>query len=153
MFHDKNVFTELEETLPKYLQSIVPFVNENEYNVTKNLANELVKEGGLGKKLQSLLEQRAKEKENWVCLAPFLPLPIEWIQSHHFSWLIGGWIGPILDTGDLWWCGPAPVQPFQNRLSTPKPSNWTTLHVSWLDLSISSSSWTSTCVALSSKSW
>ncbi len=56
----------LNETLKKLLDSVEPHVNTSTFENTKNLAKEFGRPGGVGEKLQSLLEKRAETKENWL---------------------------------------------------------------------------------------
>lgn len=56
----------LQQTLQKYLKSIQPLVDENQYNATESIVQEFGKKGGLGEKLQEKLEHRAKKLENWL---------------------------------------------------------------------------------------
>ena len=43
-----------------------PLVSKVELEQTKTLAAEFGRPGGVGEKLQKLLEKRAEEKDNWV---------------------------------------------------------------------------------------
>ncbi|XP_050360681.1 carnitine O-acetyltransferase-like isoform X2 [Nymphalis io] len=54
----------LGDTLSKYLKTVQPFLNDAEFNTTCNLVKEF--ESGMGQKLQSLLEKRAEQHENWL---------------------------------------------------------------------------------------
>ncbi|XP_059483056.1 carnitine O-acetyltransferase-like isoform X2 [Neocloeon triangulifer] len=54
----------LKTTLERYLRSVKPFVDEKEFKVTQALAEKF--SGGVGEKLQKLLEDRAKKTENWL---------------------------------------------------------------------------------------
>lgn len=56
----------LNDTLNKYLKSVRPHLNDHEFAVTSNLVKDFVTEGGVGQKLQSLLEKRAQEHINWL---------------------------------------------------------------------------------------
>ncbi|XP_065345556.1 carnitine O-acetyltransferase-like isoform X1 [Cloeon dipterum] len=56
----------LKITLDRYLRSIRPFVNAEELKVTENLAAKFGSAGGVGEKLQKLLDERAKNTENWL---------------------------------------------------------------------------------------
>ena len=91
----------LKDTLSKYLQSVVPFVNRDDYEKTCRLANELGREGGDGQKLQKLLEERSQSMENWVgTVSTINQKKITSIEAslitHQFiiSLQIGGWIEP-----------------------------------------------------------
>ncbi|XP_069365666.1 carnitine O-acetyltransferase-like isoform X2 [Maniola hyperantus] len=54
----------LTDTLSKYLKTVQPFLNDEEFAATSNLVKEF--EGGVGQKLQALLEKRAGKHENWL---------------------------------------------------------------------------------------
>ncbi|XP_047515604.1 carnitine O-acetyltransferase-like isoform X1 [Pieris napi] len=56
----------LEDTVNKYLKTVRPFLNENEFSNTSKLMNNFASEGGIGQKLQSLLENRASKHTNWL---------------------------------------------------------------------------------------
>ncbi|CAH4003170.1 unnamed protein product [Pieris brassicae] len=56
----------LEDTVNKYLKTVRPFLNENEFSNTSKLMNNFASEGGIGQKLQSLLENRATKHINWL---------------------------------------------------------------------------------------
>lgn len=56
----------LNATLQKYLKSVKPLVNDEEYLQTETLVREFGSSGGIGEKLQRLLEERSKNKENWL---------------------------------------------------------------------------------------
>ncbi|XP_026958511.1 peroxisomal carnitine O-octanoyltransferase isoform X4 [Sagmatias obliquidens] len=54
----------LEESLKKYLESVKPFANEEEYKKTEAIVQKF--QNGIGEKLQQKLLERAKEKRNWL---------------------------------------------------------------------------------------
>ncbi|CAH2104729.1 unnamed protein product [Euphydryas editha] len=54
----------LGDTLNKFLVTVQPFLNDTEFATTKTLVKEF--ENGVGQKLQSLLEKRATQHENWL---------------------------------------------------------------------------------------
>ncbi|XP_039762865.1 carnitine O-acetyltransferase-like isoform X1 [Pararge aegeria] len=54
----------LNDTLSKYLKTVQPFLNDEEFVATSTLVKEF--EGGVGQKLQALLEKRAGKHENWL---------------------------------------------------------------------------------------
>ncbi|XP_031310679.1 peroxisomal carnitine O-octanoyltransferase [Camelus dromedarius] len=54
----------LEESLKKYLESVKPFANEEEYKKTEAIVQKF--QNGIGKTLQQKLLERAKEKRNWL---------------------------------------------------------------------------------------
>ncbi|XP_023227114.1 carnitine O-acetyltransferase-like [Centruroides sculpturatus] len=56
----------LHPTLEKYLLSVRPLLNEEEYHQTEKIVQEFGSPGGLGEKLHFLLEERAKNCENWL---------------------------------------------------------------------------------------
>ncbi len=51
-----------------YFLPLQPLVSKVELERTKALAAEFGRPGGIGEKLQKLLEKRAEEKDNWVGL-------------------------------------------------------------------------------------
>eukprot|EP00092_Neocalanus_flemingeri_P016041 GFUD01017361.1.p1 GENE.GFUD01017361.1~~GFUD01017361.1.p1 ORF type:complete len:687 (-),score=159.37 GFUD01017361.1:44-2104(-) len=55
----------LKDTLPKFLRTIRPLLNNEEYDETFGKVKDFAKEGGVGHTLQALLEERAKTTENW----------------------------------------------------------------------------------------
>jgi len=55
----------LKDTLPKFLRTVRPLVNNDEYESTFDKVKDFAKEGGIGHKLQALLEERATKTENW----------------------------------------------------------------------------------------
>jgi len=55
----------LKETLPKFLKTVRPLVTDEEYEGTYKKVKDFAKEGGVGHRLQTLLEERAKTSENW----------------------------------------------------------------------------------------
>lgn len=56
----------LETTLNKYLKTVRPHLNDQEYEITKSLVKDFISEGSTGQKLQSLLENRAEHHSNWL---------------------------------------------------------------------------------------
>lgn len=54
----------LEESLKKYLESVKPFANEEEYKKTEEIVQKF--QNGLGEKLHQKLLERAKRKRNWL---------------------------------------------------------------------------------------
>ncbi|KAF4522335.1 hypothetical protein B566_EDAN011336 [Ephemera danica] len=56
----------LQLTLQRYLRSVKPLVTGEEYKVTQELANKFAVPGGLGEKLQKLLEAKAATTESWL---------------------------------------------------------------------------------------
>ncbi|XP_068621094.1 carnitine O-acetyltransferase-like isoform X2 [Battus philenor] len=56
----------LEDTLTKYLRTVRPFLNAEEFATTANLVKEFGAKGGVGVKLQDLLEKRAQKQLNWL---------------------------------------------------------------------------------------
>ncbi|CAH0726668.1 unnamed protein product, partial [Brenthis ino] len=54
----------LHDTLSKYLKTVKPFLNDEEFAATTSIVKEF--EGGIGQKLQSLLEKRAENHQNWL---------------------------------------------------------------------------------------
>jgi carnitine O-acetyltransferase len=59
----------LEDTLAKYLESVKPFLSEDELTKTAALAKDFGKPGGEGEQLQKVLLKRAQELPNWVRFA------------------------------------------------------------------------------------
>lgn len=56
----------LSDTLTKYLDAVEPHLDVQRFEKTKNIVAEFGKNGGIGEKLQQLLEKRAETKENWL---------------------------------------------------------------------------------------
>ncbi|KAK6632138.1 hypothetical protein RUM44_007168 [Polyplax serrata] len=56
----------LEQMLEKYVKSIMPFVNSSELSNTKRLVKNFCEDKGKGIKLQELLNERARNTENWL---------------------------------------------------------------------------------------
>lgn len=56
----------LRSSLHKFLNAVKPLVSESELEATRVLANEFVKENGLGEKLQRLLVEKSKTTDNWL---------------------------------------------------------------------------------------
>ncbi|KAM5302946.1 peroxisomal carnitine O-octanoyltransferase isoform 1-T4 [Glossophaga mutica] len=54
----------LEESLKKYLESVKPFANEEEYKKTEEIVQKF--QNGIGEKLHQKLIERAKQKRNWL---------------------------------------------------------------------------------------
>ncbi|XP_021529909.1 peroxisomal carnitine O-octanoyltransferase isoform X2 [Aotus nancymaae] len=54
----------LEESLKKYLESVKPFANEEEYKKTEEIVHKF--QSGIGEKLHQKLLERAKGKRNWL---------------------------------------------------------------------------------------
>ncbi|XP_042540558.1 peroxisomal carnitine O-octanoyltransferase [Dipodomys spectabilis] len=54
----------LEESLKKYLESVKPFANEEEYKKTEEIVQKF--QNGVGEKLHQKLLARAKAKRNWL---------------------------------------------------------------------------------------
>lgn len=53
----------------KYHRSVKPLVTDEEFRITEEIVHKFGAQNGLGEKLQSSLEERAKNTENWVCAA------------------------------------------------------------------------------------
>lgn len=56
----------LQDTLSKFLETTQPHLTPDRFENTKNVVHEFGKNGGIGEKLQQLLEKRAETKENWL---------------------------------------------------------------------------------------
>lgn len=56
----------LSDTLAKYLETVEPHLDAQRFENTKNIVAEFGRNGGIGEKLQQLLEKRAETKENWL---------------------------------------------------------------------------------------
>uniref|UniRef100_A0A8B9EFC2 Peroxisomal carnitine O-octanoyltransferase n=1 Tax=Anser cygnoides TaxID=8845 RepID=A0A8B9EFC2_ANSCY len=54
----------LDESLSKYLESVKPFLNEEEYQRTEDIVKKF--ENGIGKELHQKLLERAKTRRNWL---------------------------------------------------------------------------------------
>ncbi|KAM9302992.1 peroxisomal carnitine O-octanoyltransferase isoform 4-T4 [Morus bassanus] len=53
----------LDESLSKYLDSVKPFLNQEEYQRTEDIVKKF--ENGIGKELHQKLLERAKTRRNW----------------------------------------------------------------------------------------
>lgn len=62
----KYLVPKLDDTLSKYLRSVRPFLTDEQYQRTQAVTERFRQPGGMGSKLQMLLEKRAEEKHNWV---------------------------------------------------------------------------------------
>ena len=58
----------LKQTLERYLVSVLPILNNREYEETKRCVKEFERPGGVGENLQRKLEERAEKMDNWVRL-------------------------------------------------------------------------------------
>ncbi len=67
----------LEETLQKYLITAKPYLTDKEYEITKKQVNDAINDKEM-KRRQDKLEQRVKEKENW--------LEEYWFKIAYWSW-------------------------------------------------------------------
>lgn len=56
----------LHSSLEKYLLSVRPLLNEEEYLQTEKIVNEFGAPSGLGEKLHAMLEKKANVTENWL---------------------------------------------------------------------------------------
>ncbi|XP_049280996.1 carnitine O-acetyltransferase-like [Anopheles funestus] len=56
----------LSDTMQKLVRSIEPHVDANTLAGTKRAIEQFTVSGGIGQKLQALLEQRAAQKDNWL---------------------------------------------------------------------------------------
>lgn len=56
----------LEDTLVKYLKSVEPHLDQQSLVRTQDLVKQFNASGGIGQKLQKLLEEQASKKENWL---------------------------------------------------------------------------------------
>ncbi|XP_052756862.1 carnitine O-acetyltransferase-like isoform X2 [Galleria mellonella] len=56
----------LSDTLNKYLKTVKPHLKDEEFAITSRLIQSFGAEGGVGQKLQALLEKRAQEHLNWL---------------------------------------------------------------------------------------
>ena len=56
----------LQQTMDKYLLAIKPLVDEEDYEYTKDLVKDFLKQNGDGEVLHNKLLQRAKTEKNWV---------------------------------------------------------------------------------------
>ncbi len=58
----------LQETLAKYVKTVPQFLDKREFEATKQAVKELAEPGGVGQKLQNMLEKKASASDNWVRL-------------------------------------------------------------------------------------
>lgn len=56
----------LQQTCERYITALEPILEAEELQHTKELVEDFSKVGGVGRSLQSSLEQRAHKSENWV---------------------------------------------------------------------------------------
>lgn len=56
----------LQQTFERYIAALEPIVEAEDLQHTKALVQEFQKAGGVGERLQKVLEKRAKNTENWV---------------------------------------------------------------------------------------
>lgn len=56
----------LNDTLEKFLETAEPHLTPERFENTKNIVREFGRNGGVGEKLQKLLEKRADTTENWL---------------------------------------------------------------------------------------
>lgn len=56
----------LNDTLNKFLETAEPHLTPERFENTKNIVSEFGRAGGVGEKLQALLEKRAEKTENWL---------------------------------------------------------------------------------------
>lgn len=58
----------LEETAKRYLKSVHPLLNEDDYSKTKQVVEDFVKPGNIGEKLQKRLQTRREnpKQKNWI---------------------------------------------------------------------------------------
>ncbi|KAG1712132.1 Carnitine O-acetyltransferase [Nymphon striatum] len=55
----------IKPTIVKYLRSVKPLINELRYKQTKSVAKDFISPGGVGERLQLILEERSRHTENW----------------------------------------------------------------------------------------
>lgn len=56
----------LQQTCERYVAALEPILEAEELQHTKELLEDFKKVGGVGRSLQSALEERAHKSENWV---------------------------------------------------------------------------------------
>lgn len=56
----------LQQTCERYITALEPILEAEELQHTKELVEDFKKVGGVGRSLQSTLEERAHKSENWV---------------------------------------------------------------------------------------
>lgn len=56
----------LEETVKRYLETVEPLIDILDFDAVKAAAEELLEDGGAGRKLQAALEARAAKSDNWL---------------------------------------------------------------------------------------
>lgn len=81
---------QLEDTLNKYLKTVKPVVTEEEYQMTEEIVSRFGAPGGVGQKLQSMLQNRAANEDNW--------LSEWWLNTAYldFRWPVVVWSSPGL---------------------------------------------------------
>ncbi|KAM6315274.1 peroxisomal carnitine O-octanoyltransferase [Aegotheles albertisi] len=90
----------LDESLSKYLDSVKPFLNQEEYQRTENIVKNF--ENGIGKELHQKLLERAKTRRNW--------LEDWWLNAAYLDLRISTQI----------YCNMGGSSPFLNHLWPPK---------------------------------
>ena len=57
---------QLKTSIDKFLTAVKPLLDDKDFEKTKMITSDFAKEGGIGEKLQTLLEERYKNTDNWV---------------------------------------------------------------------------------------
>jgi hypothetical protein len=57
---------QLNSSMSKYLTAVKPFLTEAEYERTRTIASDFVRQDGIGEKLQKLLVEKSKTTDNWL---------------------------------------------------------------------------------------
>ena len=57
---------DLQQTLTKYLRSLKALVDDDEYESNQKIVEEFGQVGGVGEKLNKIIQERAKTHDNWV---------------------------------------------------------------------------------------
>lgn len=81
---------DLHKTLERYLAGLKAVIPVAQYEQTKRTVEEFLRANGEGEKLHALLQQYAKEKENWVSLI-FTTMQMHMILSSCITIIIANW--------------------------------------------------------------
>jgi len=57
---------ELQSTLDRYLKTVKPLLSEHQFSITKQVAKNFGAPGGVGAKLQQLLQKKGSAEDNWL---------------------------------------------------------------------------------------
>lgn len=83
----------LDQTLSRFQKTIPQFLSQDEWQTSQKVVADFGRPGGIGERLQALLEAKAQTTNNWVNSIPFNKSRINvnrinWV--YFLSWQIGG---------------------------------------------------------------